>query len=122
MKYLKNQKKMGDLLNQVSAKSQDLPKNEENFSFLNVLGTLRRMMRAYRQGDYKAIPRRSLTLIIAALLYFVSPIDFLPDFLPLLGFTDDIALIIFVYNSIRSDVEKFRHWESQQSSPLTEMQ
>jgi uncharacterized membrane protein YkvA (DUF1232 family) len=78
------------------------------------------MLRAYRQGDYKEIPWQSLVLILASLLYFVSPIDFIPDLLPLVGFTDDIAVIFWVYNSIKSDIENFRQWESSQVAPISE--
>jgi uncharacterized membrane protein YkvA (DUF1232 family) len=80
------------------------------------------MVRAYKQGAYKEVPWRSLLLVLAALIYFVSPVDFMPDFLPLLGFTDDVAVILWVYSSIRGDIEKFRGWESNQVIPIREQQ
>jgi uncharacterized membrane protein YkvA (DUF1232 family) len=120
VEYAKSNKKMGDLLSKVRSKTQHLEPTENNASFMENVGTLRRMVRAYKQGDYKEIPWRSLTLIIAGLLYFVSPIDFIPDILPLVGFTDDIAVVIWVYNAIRSDIENFRRWESKQVVPISE--
>lgn len=39
-------------------------------------------------------PLRAKLLVIAAALYGISPIDFIPDFLPLIGELDDITLII----------------------------
>jgi uncharacterized membrane protein YkvA (DUF1232 family) len=118
--YAKSNKKMGDLLSKVRSKTQHLEPTENNASFMENVSTLRRMVRAYKQGDYKEIPWRSLTLILAGLVYFVSPIDFIPDILPLVGFTDDIAVIIWVYNAIRSDIENFRRWESKQVVPISE--
>ncbi len=38
--------------------------------------------------------RRSLFIIFGCVLYVVSPIDFCPDFIPLLGQCDDIAAIL----------------------------
>jgi uncharacterized membrane protein YkvA (DUF1232 family) len=118
--YAKSNKKMGDLLSKVRNKTENLNNTENNASLIENLSTLRRMLRAYRQGDYKEIPWQSLVLILASLLYFVSPIDFIPDLLPLVGFTDDIAVIFWVYNSIKSDIENFRQWESSQVAPISE--
>jgi uncharacterized membrane protein YkvA (DUF1232 family) len=120
--YAKNNTQISDLLNKVSNKTQNLHQSENNASFMENLGTLRRMVRAYKQGDYREVPWRSVTLVIATLLYFVSPLDFIPDVLPILGLTDDIALIIWVSNSIKSDIENFRSWEHQQITPINEQQ
>jgi uncharacterized membrane protein YkvA (DUF1232 family) len=40
-----------------------------------------------------ATPRRVRLTLLAALGYFVLPLDALPDVMPLLGFTDDAAVI-----------------------------
>ena len=41
-------------------------------------------------------------------VYFLSPIDVLPDILPVLGFADDGAFILFVLLLIHKDLENFR--------------
>jgi uncharacterized membrane protein YkvA (DUF1232 family) len=45
--------------------------------------------------------------LLGALAYFVLPFDFMPDLLPLLGFTDDAAVLVtalrMVANNIRPD-------------------
>ena len=40
------------------------------------------------------VPLRAKSLIVGALTYFIMPLDGLPDFLPLLGYTDDLSLLI----------------------------
>lgn len=40
-----------------------------------------------------ATPRRVRMTLLAALGYFVLPVDAIPDFMPLIGFTDDAAVI-----------------------------
>ncbi|CAM5203659.1 hypothetical protein ARD30_23870 [Bosea thiooxidans] len=40
-----------------------------------------------------ATPRRVRMTLLAALGYFVLPVDALPDIMPLFGFTDDAAVI-----------------------------
>jgi uncharacterized membrane protein YkvA (DUF1232 family) len=72
---------------------------------------LAKLLTCYAKGDYRDIELKNLVIIIAAFLYFISPIDLLPDFLPAVGFTDDIALLTFVYGSIKQELEKFELWE-----------
>ncbi len=50
---------------------------------------------------------QSKALAIATLLYLVSPIDAIPDVIPFVGFTDDIALIIAVVASFGKVLEKY---------------
>lgn len=41
---------------------------------------------------------------IAALIYFISPVDFLPDFIPGLGFLDDLAILGMIAGAIISKI------------------
>lgn len=43
---------------------------------------------------------------IAALVYFINPIDIIPDFVPLTGFLDDAAMITGAIASIRSSIKE----------------
>lgn len=110
--YARNTERMTDLIRSVSAKSSRVAGGEAtHFSFLEQVGTLVRMLRAYKRGEYKTIPWKSLVLIIAALVYFVSPFDFIPDLLPLVGLSDDMALVVWVVKSLKDDITDFRTWE-----------
>lgn len=100
-----------DLLMKVSAKSEFV----KDSGFLANLRTISRLVRASVKGQYKAVPWATLVKIIAALVYFVSPIDFIPDLLPVLGFADDIAVVLWVVKSCAADIERFREWEATQA-------
>jgi uncharacterized membrane protein YkvA (DUF1232 family) len=65
------------------------------------------MIKAYVKGEYKKLPAKTLVKIVAVLLYFVSPFDFIPDLLPIIGFTDDLALLLWVANSIKTELDEF---------------
>ena len=79
---------------------------------------LGRLLRAYAQGEYRAVPWKSMLLIVAAVLYFINPLDVLPDVMPLLGLTDDFAVLLMVYKSLGADIEKFLHWENSKSTSV----
>lgn len=46
-------------------------------------------------------PAKAKALLLAALAYFVLPADLLPDFIPGLGFTDDLAVIVAAVSMVR---------------------
>ncbi len=71
------------------------------------LVTCFRMLRAYTRGEYRKIPWKTLVAFVGALVYFVMPLDFIPDFIFGIGYTDDVALILWTVNSIKADIEKF---------------
>ena len=70
-----------------------------------------RLLHAWGTGRYKQIPWKSMSLIIAAVIYFVSPIDAIPDFIPFVGYLDDAFVIAWVMRQVRKDVEDFIFWE-----------
>ena len=49
-----------------------------------------------------ATPMRSKMVIVGALLYFVSPIDLIPDILGPLGFSDDLAVVAMVFKQVKA--------------------
>ena len=72
---------------------------------------LGRLIKAYALGQYREVPWKTILLIVAAVIYFVNPLDLVPDIIPLTGLTDDFAVLIWVYNSVSNEIEKFLEWE-----------
>jgi len=72
---------------------------------------LGRMVRAYATGEYRGIPWKTFLLIVAAIIYFINPIDLIPDLIPLTGFTDDFGILLWVYSTLGNEVDKFIAWE-----------
>jgi len=52
------------------------------------------LLAAYYRAFDQATPFQVRAALVGALAYFVLPFDFLPDVLPLLGFTDDAAVLL----------------------------
>ena len=76
------------------------------------LQTLIHLLRDWGVGLYRNVPTQTVVLIVAALLYFLSPLDTIPDFLGAVGFTDDAAVVLFVINAIRNEISRYREWQS----------
>ena len=71
-----------------------------------------RLLKAFATGKYKSIPARSILLITAAVIYFINPLDLIPDAIVAFGLTDDIAILTGVLNLVGDELEKFSHWEN----------
>ncbi|MCI0472473.1 MAG: DUF1232 domain-containing protein [Ignavibacteria bacterium] len=69
------------------------------------------MLKDYRSKKYTEIPWKTIALITAALLYFLNPMDFIPDFMGFIGFTDDAIVLSVVFNSLRKDLIKYCSWK-----------
>ncbi len=70
-----------------------------------------RFVGAWRAGTYRAVPWRTVIAAIGALIYFVDPLDVVPDYIIGVGYVDDAALIALVVRSIRRDLDRFLIWE-----------
>lgn len=77
------------------------------------LTTMLRLAAAWARKEYQQVPWRSLIYVVAALIYFLNPVDLLPDALVGLGFVDDIAVVGAVVSSIHNDLEAFRSWQEE---------
>ena len=54
-------------------------------------------------GD-PATPVTARAVLVGAIVYFVLPADFVPDFLAGLGFTDDIAVLWAAFRTVRDNI------------------
>ena len=110
-RYARNSRSLFQLVRDAVDKSGGL--TGANFAaFRDQLAVVTRLVRAYASGEYRQLPWKTLLRVVAVLIYFVSPIDILPDFLPIIGFSDDIALMLWLFSGLKDDIEKFRQWEN----------
>ena len=72
---------------------------------------LGRLVRAYANGSYRDISVGNIVLIVAAILYFVTPIDLVPDAIPGAGLVDDATLLAFVLARLENELAQFAAWE-----------
>lgn len=112
-RYASNSSKLFNLARQVMTKVQQGGVKEGMAGALGQVQLLVRLVRAYASGEYRKLPWKSLVSIVGVLIYFVSPLDFIPDFLPIVGMADDLALILWLFKTLGDDLDAFSQWEKQ---------
>ena len=70
------------------------------------------LIRDYANGSYREIPFNIIAAVGGALLYVLSPIDLIPDFIPVIGYLDDAAVIAFCLNLIEKDLAAYKAWKN----------
>lgn len=83
-------------------------------SLMDSIAASFRLLKAYATGHYRQISFESLALLVASIIYFVMPIDVLPDFIIAYGFIDDAALLAWTFRAIADDITAFIDWEAEQ--------
>ncbi|QCR23808.1 hypothetical protein C1N53_16600 [Pontibacter sp. SGAir0037] len=116
--YLKHPKKITQLLNdafqKASAKKSVGDLAAEVWESLLLLS---RMIKAAVSGEYQGIPNATIIGGIAVFIYFLSPIDLIPDFIPVIGLLDDASLLAWFMASIKTELDKFKDWEASRPAP-----
>lgn len=67
---------------------------------------------AWWRGEYRAVSSQALLAVVASLLYFVSPLDAIPDWLLGVGFLDDIAVLGWLMSTWKGELQAFRDWRA----------
>ena len=62
-------------------------------------------------GKYKKVPMGTIAAIVGTLLYVLSPIDLIPDFLPG-GYLDDAGIVALCLNFTKHDIEEYKKFKS----------
>lgn len=80
----------------------------------NLLGKVKMLYAMLRDKEF-AMAWSSKTMVIAGLLYFISPIDLLPDYIPILGYIDDAFVMSVVMNAMASEIERYKAYMEQKT-------
>ena len=89
--------------------------SEKNGGSLNLQKNaqlLLRLLVAFYKGEYRDVSRSTILKIVIAIVYLVSVIDFIPDFIFGIGLLDDAAVIVWIMGAIQEELQKFEAWET----------
>jgi uncharacterized membrane protein YkvA (DUF1232 family) len=111
-KLLSKPLKVVVMLNEVADKLADKHSKDNKFTQLfHTAHTVVRLVRSYISGEYRQIETSTIVSGLGVLLYVLSPIDLVPDFIPVLGFLDDLSLISWFVGKFNTEINHFREWE-----------
>lgn len=117
-----NQKDIDEKINSFTsytdADAEKVMENQEKIEKIASNGTLSKFLDDIKlyfkmlgdifKGKYKKIPVGTIAAIVGTLLYVLSPVDLIPDFIPVIGYLDDAAILAACLNFTRFDVEEYK--------------
>ncbi len=104
---ISNPDALENLLQRLEEKLRLVPLAGDALSNVPVLVS---MVRSYANKEYPNIPLGTMIAIVSALIYFLSPIDLIPDGIPVAGYVDDAAVVFACLNMVQSDVDEYKAW------------
>ena len=107
--YLEDKKKLKGLNAAVAQKMAGV--KSQIREGVDDLYTLMRLVAAYAQGEYRQVSKKTMIAVVAALLYFLSPIDLIPDVLVFIGYIDDLSVLAYVMRTFKQEIDRFIAWE-----------
>ena len=80
--------------------------------YCNDLCEIFELLRDRVAGVYRETPWTTIAALTGALIYVLSPIDLILDFIPGIGFLDDAIVIGLAIKLAQPDLEKYRAWKT----------
>lgn len=121
----KGKKKAEETINDVDKFERFLQRIEKKLKLVPIAGTtlaivptMISLVKSYVQKEYTDIPIGSVIAMVSALIYFVSPIDLIPDNVPVIGYVDDMAVITVCLKMVQSDVDEYLAWREKNGKSI----
>lgn len=99
----------GDTLSQAENKSAYLGEKVDEFRLLVAMG------KDVLAGRYR-MDKWNLSIIVATMAYIVSPLDAIPDIVPLMGWVDDVTIVTYAVSKLTEEIQKYSDYTTIQRS------
>ncbi len=73
-----------------------------------------RMAQDTLTGKYK-MNTWNMSIIVGTIVYVISPLDAVPDIIPVLGWLDDVAIVSYALSKLQKEIQRYQ--EQQQLHP-----
>jgi uncharacterized membrane protein YkvA (DUF1232 family) len=94
------------VLRDIPQKIEKLEQSKSN-TIRDLLHNVRIAFAMLKDSNY-SLSWKTKTLLIAGLLYFLLPADLTPDFIPIIGYIDDAAVMTAIFKRIAHEVKSYK--------------
>lgn len=105
--YLNNRDKLGEFLDDLE-KHLNFENSTKGLAYIPVMIS---MLRSYYDGTYKEPPYKVILAVVSVLIYWIAPVDLIPDFIPGIGYVDDAAVVALALKLIKDDLDTYKEWK-----------
>ena len=68
------------------------------------------MLKDFFTKKYTDVPIGTVMAIAGSFLYVLLPVDVIPDFIPIVGYLDDAAVLAACMSSVRNDIKRYKEF------------
>lgn len=91
--------------------SEIIPSNNSGTKKQSQIRAFFDMMRDHFNKTYTSLSQLTIVLMVLAIIYAISPVDFIPD-VPIIGYIDDAVVLGFVLTQIKKEIVKYQNWKA----------
>lgn len=106
------------LMDNNEAITKKLSSSNSLSKYLEIGKIMMAMVKDIRRGSYHNVPWFTIATIVMALLYVLNPLDIVPDFIPGIGYLDDVAMLSIGIGWIESDLHRYLDWKVDQGNGI----
>ena len=106
-------------ISKVAAREEDIDKKMASHKAFRALLEQGRLLLSlvmdYVRGRYREVPYWTIGAAALALVYVLSPIDVIPDVIPVIGYLDDATVLAFCLKLVETELSKYKEWKDKQT-------
>lgn len=106
-----SQEKLEDLKDMLQNAWEKIQSNKHFKHLLTEAETMISFIKDIVHGKYTKHSKWALTMAIATLLYVISPLDIIPDFIPLIGLFDDATVLAYAFTLLADELKRYKDWQ-----------
>ena len=84
--------------------------NKNLLGFVEEVKIFFSMLKDFFSKKYTEVPIGTIMAMAGSLLYVLLPVDFIPDFIPVVGYLDDAAVLAACMTFVHSDVQRYKEF------------